>query len=540
MHPAQRRCSSRKYSRDARFSRLAGRAARVGSSHANHSDVTLAVRHRRPAALLVGLVVVAQLWGCGKKGPPLTPFVRVPARATELEVRRVGDEVYVGFTLPMANQDGTEPADLARMDVYAMTTQPRVRADRTLDLEEFEEAATQVATIEVRPPGTPAGGTADPAGDAAVALRPMQGVPYAISETLSAETLVPVDPWEDEREEDDDEPPETPVIVPLMTPPQPGPLQREYVVVGVSSKGRESEAQRMKVPLVIPPASPPAPVVVYTETEVDITWELPPGVRSTVGAPASAGSVTGAPPAAALSVVTPADPALNTAAGQTATDTPPTISAPPPLSSRPIVEGPPEPSVLRSRPIFERLRPPVLPSRPAVTWPPASRYDLYVVELPDDSPILPRPLNMSPLTTPAYADNRVVEFGVERCYAVTTLDVVRGLDVRSELSPETCVTFVDTFPPVAPVGLRAVGSDGVVSLIWRPNDEEDLAGYLVLRGVAPGETLQRLTLEPVQGNTYSDTTASPGVRYVYAVRAVDTATPPNISPLSNQDEDAAR
>ena len=486
--------------------------------------------------------MVAQFWGCGKRGPPLAPFVRVPARATELAVRRLGDEVYVGFTLPVLNRDGTAPADLARVDVYAMTTQPRVRADRTLGLEEFEEAATLVATIEVRPPGTPVDATADPPGEAPVEPQPMQGFPVAISETLEAAALVPVDPWEDEREEDDDEQPETPVIVPLVTPLLPGPLQREYVVVTVSSKGRESEAQGIAVALVMLPAPPPAPMVTYTEAVIDITWELPPGVRSTVNGPASIESVTGAPAAAALSVVTPAAPASNTAAGQTATGAPPTTPAPPLLPSRPIVWGLPAPSVLPSRPIFEGRPPgsPVLPSRPIVEWPPASRYDLYeIVESPDGSLIMPRPLNMAPLTTPAYADSRV-EFGVERCYAVTTLDVVGGLDVPSGLSAETCVTFVDTFPPVAPVGLRAVGSDGVVSLIWRPNDEEDLAGYLVLRGVAPGETLQLLTPEPVPENIYQDTTAALGVRYVYAVRAVDTVTPPNLSPLSNQAEGAAR
>ena len=146
---------------------------------------------------------------------------------------------------------------------------------------------------------------------------------------------------------------------------------------------------------------------------------------------------------------------------------------------------------------------------------------------------------MAPLTTPEYTDQRL-EFAVARCYAVSTLDVVRGLDVRSRLSAETCVTFVDTFPPAAPTGLIAVGTDGAVGLIWQPNDEEDLAGYLVLRGVPPGETLQALTPAPVPENNYTDVTAEPGVVYVYAVRAVDSTTPSNISPLSNQYEAVAR
>ncbi|MCH7747767.1 MAG: fibronectin type III domain-containing protein [Acidobacteria bacterium] len=475
------------------------------------------VHHGLRATLLVGLVVMVQLWGCGMRGPPLAPFVLVPAPVTELAVRRIGGTVYVGFTLPTRNRDGTDPADLVRVDVYAMTTQPRVRPDRRLNLEEFEAAATLVASIEVRPWETPADAiAADPAGEPPDDPRPGQGFPVVVSETLAAATLVPVDPWEDERddEEDDDETLETPVIVPpLMTPPLPGPLQREYVVVGVSSKGREAESQRVAVPLMMPPAPPPAPGVTYTEEVIDVTWELPPGARATVQAPTTStgGSAPGAPAAGDASAATPADAVANTTTGQTAFETPGTT--------------PPRP---------------ILPSRPIVEWPPASRYDLYeIVESHDGPPAMPQPLNTMPLTIPAYADGRV-EFGVERCYAVSTLDVVGGLDMRSGLSVQTCVTLVDTFPPAAPEGLTGVGSDGAVSLIWQPNDEDDLAGYLVLRGVPPGETLQPLTPAPVQENTYRDTTAEPGVRYVYAVRAVDTVTPPNVSPLSNQVENAAR
>ena len=533
--------------------------------------------HRLRARLLVGPVVLAQLWGCGMRGPPQAPYVLVPVPVTELAVRRLGGEVYVSFTLPTRNRDGTEPADLVRVDVYAMTTQPEVRPDRRLDLEDFEAAATLVASIEVRPRGMPADATAaDPAGEARVDPRPEQGFPVAISETLAAATLLPVDPWDDERgdAEDEDEQPETSVIVPpLMTPPLPGPLQREYVVVGVSNKGREAEARRVAVPLMKPPAPPPAPEVTYTEEVIDITWELPPGARATVqgpaastlesateapptlesatGAPATLESATGAP--ATLESATEAPPTLESATGapatlESATEAPPTLEsvtgAPAVVDSAAATPADAASNTAAGQtatgtPVRTPPRP-ILRSRPIVEWPPASRYDLYeIVESQNGALAMPQPLNTMPLTMPEYADPRV-EFGVERCYALSTLDVVGGLDVRSALSAETCVTLVDTFPPVVPEGLTAVGSDGAVSLIWQPNDEADLAGYLVLRGLPPGETLQPLTPAPVQGNTYRDTTAEPGVRYVYAVRAVDSVTPPNVSPLSNLVENAAR
>ena len=549
------------------FGRVASISTTLGAAPDFHRGLRI--------TLLVGLLVVAQLWGCGKKGPPLAPFVRVPAPMTELVVRRFGDEVSVGFTLPTQNRDGTEPADLVRVDVYAMTTQPRVPPDRTLDLEEFEESATLVASLEVRPRLEPATAEEDPSDDAPVDPRPVQGFPVVISETLVAATLMAVDPWEEEREEEadgDEDEEDVPAIVPLMTPPLPGPLQREYVVVGVSGGGREVEALRVAVPLVTAPAPPAAPGVTYTEDVIDITWELPPGARSAVQVLSTSpgGVPTGSTAAATSSATVPLNPASNTV-GQTATGpavtspvappgttlttpsaTPPgttlaTPSATPPSTTpatSPVAPPGTTPATSPiSIPATTQATTPVLPilaSRPIVEWPPASRYDLYeVVESPDGLQTIPQPLNMTPLTVLTYADRRV-EFGLEHCYAVRTLDVVGGLDVRSGLSAQTCVTLVDTFSPAAPQGLTAVGSEGAVSLIWRPNDEEDLAGYLVLRGLPAGETLQPLILEPVQENTYRDATAEPGVRYVYAVRAVDTATPPNLSPLSSEAGDAAR
>ena len=149
------------------------------------------------------------------------------------------------------------------------------------------------------------------------------------------------------------------------------------------------------------------------------------------------------------------------------------------------------------------------------------------------------PLNPQPLALSTYVDPRV-EFGVTRCYAVRTLDVVAGLEVRSRLSPVTCVALVDTFPPVAPQGLSAVGSEGEVSLFWESNTEDDLVGYLVLRGLPTDETLRPLVSAPIVDNTFRDVTAEPGVRYAYAVRAVDSATTPNLSPVSSRVEEAAR
>ena len=80
----------------------------------------------------------------------------------------------------------------------------------------------------------------------------------------------------------------------------------------------------------------------------------------------------------------------------------------------------------------------------------------------------------------------------------------------------------------------------MINLIWDANSESDLAGYIVLRGEAPGDTLQPITKEPVTAPSYRDESVRPGTRYVYAVVAVDRATPPNTSPQSNRAEETAR
>ena len=531
---------------------------------------------RRNAAA-IGLLAAAPLWGCGMKGPPRAPLVMTPAPATDLVVQRVGDEVSIGFTLPTANEDRSEPASLERVDVYAMTTRPRLVPDRTLDLEEFQEAATLVASVEVAPPPAPESEEAPadeppPAEtDPAEPAPPRQGEPVLLTEALTAETAVPVDPWEEERrrreqreaEDEDEDEDERPIKVPLMTPPSPGPLQREYALVYVSMQGDESEGgERTAVPLDIrPPEPPPPPRVVYSETTADVTWDLPPGARETVQGPATAeppdAGEAGETGEAEDGVAGDGDAGESGEAGDGAGEETgeagdgageaedgaageaEDAEAGAAEEAGAGETGEAEDGAGEAEDGAEPLPPP-LESRPVVEWPPASTYELFEVAAADaDSPAVPEPLSPSPLDAPSYADSRV-EYGVERCYAVRTLDIVAGFEVRSRLSPPACVTFADTFPPAAPQALTAVGSAGEVSLLWRPNDEPDLAGYVVLRGSPGDETLQPLTDAPLVENTYRDVSAQPGVRHVYAVRAVDTAPAPNLSDPSDRVEAAAR
>jgi len=69
-----------------------------------------------------------------------------------------------------------------------------------------------------------------------------------------------------------------------------------------------------------------------------------------------------------------------------------------------------------------------------------------------------------------------------------------------------------------------------MTVTWAPNDEADLGGYIVLRAAAGDATLLQLTPTPISDPRYIDRTVTPGVRYTYVVRAVDSRVPtPNMS-----------
>ena len=149
------------------------------------------------------------------------------------------------------------------------------------------------------------------------------------------------------------------------------------------------------------------------------------------------------------------------------------------------------------------------------------------------------PLNDKPLSTTAFTREGVT-FGTEECFTVRTALTSGNITIESPASAPVCVTPADTFPPAAPTGVSVAGSVGAINLIWNANTESDLGGYIVLRGEAPGDKLQAITATPITETTYRDTAVTPGVRYVYAIVAVDRATPPNTSPQSIKVEETAR
>jgi hypothetical protein len=164
---------------------------------------------------------------------------------------------------------------------------------------------------------------------------------------------------------------------------------------------------------------------------------------------------------------------------------------------------------------------------------PALAFNVYRRDAPA------QPLNPSPVSAPKFELGEVA-YGKEQCFVVRTVQGFETVSVESAPSAPACLTPLDKFPPEPPKGLRAVAEDGAVSLVWEQSEERDLGGYVVLRGEAPGETLQPLTPQPITDASFRDATATPGVRYVYAIVAVDTATPRNASAPSAREEATAR
>jgi hypothetical protein len=149
----------------------------------------------------------------------------------------------------------------------------------------------------------------------------------------------------------------------------------------------------------------------------------------------------------------------------------------------------------------------------------------------------PQPLNPKPLEDTTFT-HPGAEPGKEQCFVVRSVAAVGTSTIESEPSDPICVTPKDIFPPAAPKSLTAVGDVGAVNLVWDANTESDLAGYIVLRGEAPGDNMQPLMPNPIKENRFTDRTVTGGTTYVYTVIAVDKAG--NRSPSSNRVQETPR
>jgi hypothetical protein len=93
-------------------------------------------------------------------------------------------------------------------------------------------------------------------------------------------------------------------------------------------------------------------------------------------------------------------------------------------------------------------------------------------------------------------------------------------DCKDKVVYET-VVVVDNLPPSAPDGLVSITGDEVVYLQWNPNQEPDLAGYVVYYNYDGSLRYTFLADVPKDEYWYYDTDVQNGVTKFYAVLAYD-------------------
>jgi predicted small lipoprotein YifL len=411
----------------------------------------------RIAAIVAAAAALASP-ACGKKGPPLPPLVKLPAAPADFAAERRGNTVDLRFTIPAANTDNTRPANLARVDVYAITSPEALPPDQIV------KRGTRVASVPVKTPRDPNATIEE--DESTADLEPLegpgldQGAPARLAETLDEAAQRPAARPANRRERDGNATPSSGAI-PLVSARQ-MPLARAYVAVGVSSRDRKGPfSKTVQVPLVPPPPVPGPAKLIYDERAIHLAWEPVPG----------------------------------------------------------------------REPIQREAAADELPSKPIAPSTPALAYNVY------DAAAKPAPVRLTPtpLAESEFSDARIV-WGEERCYTVRTVESVGDVRIESEARPPVCTTLRDTFAPAPPANLQSSPLEGAINLIWDANTEPDLAGYIVLRGTT-ADALSPITEAPIQVTTFLDRVPA-GVRYVYAVRAVDKAG--NASEPSRAVEEEAR
>ena len=425
---------------------------------------------------------------CGKKGPPLAPIVRIPAAVATIQAQRVGSDAFVTLTVPNTNVDRSMPVDIVRVEVYGYTGRRPPPAARWV---EFGELVASIPIIPPPPPDTPP--TDTPPVDLSKGALP--GTMVTVLDRLSGQKLA-----QGKVEETPVRGGRAPAPVVPTAAVDSNVLRRFYIATAFSARGRPGPpSTAAEFPLVDVPEAPAFVAAPYTETKVALEWPPSGGI---VGFLFSSGLGPEEPP-----LNDSFEPIVTPPASTTATDAP-------------VPTGPVRYNVYREI----EPDPLALPDPTAhLPWTEA----------------LPMPINAAPLDAMTFSDS--VEFDRQRCYIVRAVRGTPPNIIEGDASMPNCFIPVDIFPPTAPARLAAVADEGGISLIWEPNAEPDLAGYLVLRGEPSDATLQPLTPTPVTEARFRDAHVSAGKKYVYAVVALDSRLPfANISAESNRVEETAR
>lgn len=190
--------------------------------------------------LVLGAVLGAGA-ACGSKGDPLPPYRPIPARTEGLTATRVqGGAITLRFTVPAANADGSAPADISAIRIFALTRPAGDPAPTASDLAGGGDE-TRVATIPVRRP--PLGGAENTATPDTPSRDPLPGDVITWDDTTEASKAYPT------------------------------PMLRYYAVAGISSRNRVGTPSAViAVPLSAVPDAPTRLTASFTETAIKLDW----------------------------------------------------------------------------------------------------------------------------------------------------------------------------------------------------------------------------------------------------------------------------
>ena len=133
--------------------------------------------------LAIAVIVVIATAGCGKKGPPLLPYVRQAAAAEVTSALRVGDDVYLTIAVPTANIDGSTPASVQQIEVWGAT------AATPPSQTQVTAMGAMVATIPIARYADPGDRSGTVVPDAKTGA--LQGQSVTVRDSLTADEMKP-------------------------------------------------------------------------------------------------------------------------------------------------------------------------------------------------------------------------------------------------------------------------------------------------------------------------------------------------------------
>lgn len=128
--------------------------------------------------------------------------------------------------------------------------------------------------------------------------------------------------------------------------------------------------------------------------------------------------------------------------------------------------------------------------------------------------------------------DRQVAIKQQYTYQVQSELLVGKEVVAGGMSRPVSTLAADLTPPAAPTGVSAIETDMGIKVLWEKSAEEDLGGYRVYRRTAAAKEMSLVGEVEPAFTLFVDTKAEPGVRYYYAVTAIDQGTPVNESAKS--------